>query len=179
MSNRTAHTGSLVLSALFTALTAICAQLQIPLPAVPLSLALLPVLLCGALLPHRFSALSMLAYALLGAAGVPVFSGFAAGPSVLLGPTGGFILGYALCAPAISLLTRGKRFALRALLPAMAAGTLLCYAAGTLWFAFSTGAGLLSGLAACVLPFLPGDCVKLLLAAMLAVRIRPALKAIS
>ena len=176
MPTRRQHTGQLVLAALFTALTAVCAQVQIPLPAVPIALTLLAVYLCGALLSPRYAALSMLAYALLGAAGVPVYSGFVAGPSILLGPTGGYILGFALCAPAVAHLTRRLGFTLRGLCIAMAAGTALCYAFGTAWFMAVTGTGLAASLSACVLPFLPGDAAKIALAAVLALRIRPAIR---
>ena len=85
MSARSALTRNLVLAALFAALTAVCSQIQIPLPMVPINLALFAVHLCGALLGAKWGALSMCAYVLLGAVGVPVFSGFASGPAVLFG----------------------------------------------------------------------------------------------
>ena len=76
MKNRSALTRNLVLAALFAALTAVCSQIQIPLPMVPINLALFAVHLCGALLGAKWGALSMTAYALLGVVGAPVFSGF-------------------------------------------------------------------------------------------------------
>jgi len=168
--NRTTH--HLVLAALFTAMTAVCAQIQIPLPAVPVSLALLAVHLCGALLPPRFSALAMFAYALLGCLGVPVYSGFAAGPSILFGPTGGYILGFVLSAPVTGLLIRRLGTSPRSLYLSMAAGFAVCCAFGTGWFMAVTGTPLAAGLTACVLPFLPGDVMKIALAALLARRLR-------
>ena len=173
MPGRNQRTQQLVLAALFTAMTAICAQIQIPLPPVPISLALLSVLLCGALLAPRYALYAMLGYALLGALGVPVFSGFGAGPSALFGPTGGYILGYALCAPAVALLKR--RLGAGRLPLCMTLGLLVCYALGTAWFAFLSGCGAAAALSACVLPFLPGDLLKIALAALLARRISRAL----
>ena len=73
-SSRRTATRSLVLCALLAALTAICSQIQIPLPMVPLNLALFAVHLSGALLGWKYGALSMVVYALLGVIGVPVFA---------------------------------------------------------------------------------------------------------
>lgn len=176
MSARSRHTGQIVLAALLTALTAVCAQIQIPLPAIPLSLTTFAVYLCGALLPPRFSAFSMLAYALLGLIGVPVYAGFVSGPSVLFGPTGGFLVGFILCAPLTGRLVQRFGPSLRGLCCAMGAGTLVCYALGTAWFMLITGSSAAASLAACVLPFLPGDAVKIALAATLTRRLRTALK---
>lgn len=167
----------LVLAALFTALTAVCSQLQIPLPMIPINLALFSVYLCGALLGAKWSVLSMTAYMMLGAVGVPVFAGFGSGPSVLFGRTGGYILGYILAAATVGVLSRlwGQRFA--GLCAAMAVGMLVCYLFGTIWFMVLTGMGPVASLSYCVWPFLPGDMVKIALAALLAVRLRKPLRA--
>lgn len=173
---RFAFTQRLTLAALMCALTAVCAQIQIPLPPVPASLALLGVYLCGALLGGRWGAASLGAYVLLGAAGLPVFAGFAGGVSVLFGPTGGFLPGYVLCAAVTGSLSRRLGFTRRGLILSMAAGTCACYLPGAAWFCLSSGTGLLSALSACVLPFLPGDALKILLGAHLCLRLRPALR---
>lgn len=168
-------TAVLVLSALMCALVAVLSQLQIPLPPVPLSLALLGVHLCGVLLPGRWGAAAVGAYVLLGALGVPVYAGFSGGPSVLLGPTGGFLFGYALCAALEGALIRRLGFSRRTLAAAMLSGTAVCYALGAMWFAAVTGSGAAQSLAACVLPFLPGDAVKIALAVTLALRLQKTL----
>ena len=178
MSARTRHTGQLVLAALMTALTAVCAQIQIPLPPVPVSLATLCVYLCGALLPPRYAAYAMASYALLGLCGVPVFAGFAAGPSALLGPTGGYIAGYVFSSPVIALLLRKTGLTPRALALSMAAGAALCCLMGTLWFIFITGSSLSAALFSCVLPFLPGEAAKITVAAILSMRIKRAVHSI-
>lgn len=172
---RTNSTARLVLAALLCALTAVLSQIQIPLPPVPVSLSLLGVHLCAALLPWRLSASAMGAYVLLGACGVPVFAGFAAGPSVLLGPTGGFLFGYILCAALESAMITRLRFTRRALTACMAAGTAACYGCGLVWFSISTGSGLTQSLSVCVIPFLPGDILKIVFAASIAIRLQKTL----
>ena len=167
-----AKVNGLIACALMAALTAVCSQIQIPLPMVPINLALFAVHLAGALLGPGKGALSMAVYALLGAVGVPVFAGFRAGPAALFGKTGGYILGYILCAALVGLLSRRWGFSFAKLCLAMALGVALCYLFGTIWFMAITRLGLMTSLSYCVLPFLPGDAVKLALAALLARRLQ-------
>lgn len=173
---RAKTTQLLTLSALLCALCAVFSQIQIPIPPVPISLSLLAVHLCGALLGSRWGTAAVCCYVALGAVGVPVFSGFAGGVSVLFGPTGGFLIGYILCAYAVGTLTARLGFSRRSLLLSMAAGTLLCYGAGTAWFMLVTGTDLAGSLTACVLPFIPGDSLKILLAASLSIRLQKPLR---
>lgn len=84
----------LVLCALLTALLAVCSQIQIPLPYVPINLALFAVHLAGALLGPLYGGLSVLIYLLLAAVGVPVLAGFRGGLGALMGSTGGYVVGY-------------------------------------------------------------------------------------
>ena len=169
---RNTLTCQLVLAALFAALTAVCSQIQIPLPMIPINLALFAVHLCGALLGAKWGALSMAVYALLGAVGVPVFAGFGSGPAVLFGKTGGYIIGYILCAAIVGLLSRRLGFTFPKLCLSMVVGVAVCYLFGTIWFMVITGMNLVTSLTYCVIPFLPGDVVKILLAALLALRLQ-------
>lgn len=169
-------TGKLTLAALMCALTAVLAQIQVPLPPVPINLALLGVHLCGCLLGWRMGAAAMAAYALLGAAGLPVLAGFSGGPAVAFGPTGGFIIGYILAAGVEGLLLRRVPFAARTLAAAMLLGTTVCYGCGLAWFMITTGSTLPSALAVCVLPFLPGDAIKILVAVKLCLRLQKPLR---
>ena len=176
MKIRSSLTMNLVMAALFAALTAVCSQIQIPLPMVPINLALFAVHLAGALLGAKWGALSITAYALLGVVGAPVFSGFASGPAVLFGKTGGYILGYILCALLVGLLSRRIGFNAKGLVIAMVVGVAACYIFGTIWFMAITGMNLQLSLTYCVLPFLPGDAVKIALATFLALRLRKPLQ---
>ncbi len=174
MQNRVSSvpTRMLVLCALFAALTAVCAQLTIPIGAVPVSLSLLPVLLCGALLPTRYAALSMAGYMLMGLCGLPVFSNLTGGAAKLFSVTGGYIVGYLPCVYLESFMIArlGRDYWKQCL--AMALSVLVCYAFGTAWFMVTKHTGLLPSLSLCVFPFLPFDAVKIALAALLSVRLQ-------
>ena len=173
---RSKTTQLLTLSALLCALLAVLSQIQIPLPPVPISLSLLAVHLCGALLGTRWGAAAVGCYVLLGAVGVPVYAGFAGGVSVLFGPTGGFLFGYILCAMIVGLLTKKLGFARRNLMLSMTAGTLVCYGMGMAWFSLTAGTSLSASFSACVLPFIPGDLIKIALAAVLSLRLQKPLR---
>lgn len=173
---RSKTTQYLTLSALLCALLCVLSQIQIPLPPVPISLSLLAVHLCGALLGWRWGTAAVGCYVFLGAVGVPVYAGFAGGVSVLLGPTGGFLFGYILCALAVGMMVEQLGFTRRTLLLSMATGTLLCYVTGTAWFMFTTGSALWGCLTVCVLPFIPADAIKIALAAALCRRLQNALR---
>ena len=173
---RSKTTQRLTLSALLCALLAVLSQLQIPLPPVPISMSLLAVYLCGALLGSRWGAAATSCYVALGAMGVPVYAGFVGGVSVLFGPTGGFLFGYILCARLTGRLSKRLGFSRRGLTIAMLLGTLLCYAAGTAWFMLITGTDLTGSLAICVLPFIPGDVIKVIFAVLLCLRLQKPLR---
>jgi biotin transport system substrate-specific component len=152
-------------------LVALCAQISIPLYPVPITGQTLAVLLAGALLGWRLGALAMLAYLAEGLAGLPVFAGglsawspSPAGVPVILGPTLGYLVGFVPAAALVGWLAeRGwdRHILLTAL--AMALGNLVIYAVGLAGLArFVPPGGLLS---AGLLPFLPGDALKIALAA--------------
>ena len=160
-------TRRMILCALFAALTAVSAQVVIPMGPVPVNLALLPLLICGALLPLRFALASVLVYIGMGGAGLPVFAGMAGGPGVLLGPTGGYIIGYVLCVAVTSLLMgKGVKRPV-----AMVVGVAACYALGTPWLMVSAGMSLPQALLSGVIPFILGDILKVFLASYLAKRL--------
>lgn len=161
----------LCLCALFAALTAIASQIQIPLPMIPINLALLAVHLCGALLGKRLGGLATGTYAVLGLCGLPVFAGFKGGPGVLFGPTGGYILGYLLCAFVVGLCREKWGLNYLKLCLGMILGAASCYAFGTVWFMLLTGNSLWVSLGYCVFPFLIGDALKIALAAFLTQRL--------
>lgn len=174
--SRSTQTGNLILCALFAALTAVCSQIQIPLPMIPINLALFAVFLAGALLGPRFGSASMVVYLLLGAIGVPVFAGFGGGPGILLGKTGGYLLGYILAAGLTGFLSRKWGFSFLPLAAAMLLGAGVCYLFGTVWFMVVTGSSLWMSLLYCVFPFLPGDAVKIALASVLALKLKQRLR---
>lgn len=165
-------TYTLAYCALFAALTAGLSQLAIPIGPVPINLATFSVLLAGVVLGSRKGAYSMAVYVLLGLAGLPVFAQFKGGFGAIVGPTGGYIVGYVAAAWLAGFLSERlpKKSFFAAL--SMAAGLLSCYTLGTAWFLFSTHTAFLRALGLCVLPFLPGDAVKIAFAAVLAPRLQ-------
>lgn len=120
----------------------------------------LGVFLAGAVLGAKRGMLAVGMYLLTGALGMPVFSGFSAGVQRIVGPTGGYLLGYVLCAAAVGLAAQ-KGAGGWTLAAAMAMGTALCYGLGTVWFMAQTDVSFAGAMAACVIPFLPGDAAKI------------------
>jgi biotin transport system substrate-specific component len=156
-----------------SALVAVCAHLALPLyfTPVPLSLAPLAVLLLGLLLSPRLAAATLGAYLAEGVMGLPVFAPSPLAPSGmahLLGPTGGYLLAYPLAAALIAFLVRrtSRGFAPAAL--TAAAGSFVILACGALWLAILTHASAQTVFTLAVLPFLPGDALKVAAAAGLA-----------
>ncbi len=175
------RTLDLAYCALFTALMAACAWISVPVPKpfVPFTMQTFAVFAAVMTLGGRRGFYSVLAYLLLGAAGAPVFSGFRGGLGVLLGNTGGYLIGFIALALVYWFMTAflGDRPAIR--ITACAAGLIACYAFGTAWFLLagaSGSMGLLSALGLCVFPFLVPDAVKLALAAALSARLRKNMK---
>ena len=166
----------LAYTALFTVLLTVCTWISLPVPPVPFTLQTFAVFAALGTLGGRRGTYAVGAYLLLGLAGAPVFSGFQGGAGVLLGATGGYILGFLASALLYWALTArlGDRTAVRA--AAMAAGLIVCYAFGTAWFltvyAHTAGPiGLGAALGMCVFPFVLPDLAKLALALALSRRL--------
>ncbi len=151
-------TKNLVLAALFAALTAVLAQIQLPIGPVPFNLAVFGAFLAGMLLSPLWASASMGVYMLLGVIGIPVFAGFQGGPGVLFGKTGGYVIGYIFIALMTSAASKSGNKWIAAL--GMTGGLLICYALGTAWFMLITKADLISSLGWCVFPFVIPDICK-------------------
>lgn len=160
-------TRQLCYTALFAALTAVCSQLVIPTPwQIPISMSTLAVFLSGALLGAKWGTLAQAVYLLLGLVGVPVFAGFRGGFQVLAGPTGGYLIGYLAAAVLTGLLI--SRVRTRWMPPvAMVVGLAACYAFGTAWFVILNQTPFGAALGMCVLPYLPGDALKIVAATLI------------
>lgn len=159
--------------ALFAALLSICSWLTIPLPEISITMQTFGVFLTMGLLGGGWGTVACLIWMLLGAAGLPVFSGFRGGFGVLLGPTGGYILGFLAACLIYWAVTAGLGKKYRWL--AMVLGLLCCYAFGTLWYMFaylgSSEVTIWAVLAKCVVPFVLPDLAKLYLADFLTRRL--------
>ena len=172
------RTKDLTLIALFTVLTAACAWISVPVPAPLIQFTMQTFALFAALLilGGKRGTYAVTAYLLLGAAGAPVFSNFRGGPSVLLGATGGYILGFFFTALLYWLMTARLGESLPVKLAAGVLGMVTYYAFGTAWYLvlyarMGKPVGLWTALGYCVLPFILPDLIKLGLAALLAQRV--------
>lgn len=173
---RKMRTIELTTCALFAALTAVLSQVVIPIQPVPINLATFSVFLAGALLGGKLGAVSQGVYVLLGAVGVPVFTMFRGGVGVLVGPTGGYIIGYVLAAGLIGFIAERYGNKIYVLLLAMFAGFLAYMATGTCWYMFCMKTRLVEALMACVVPFLFFDVLKMIAAAVLTRCLKPILQ---
>lgn len=166
----------LVYTALFVALISVGAFIAIPIGPVPIVLQNMFVLLAGLLLGPAWGTACVAVYLLVGLAGLPVFAGGTSSIGKLFGPTGGYLLGYlpAVLATGVISRTLGEKPGSDVL--AMAAGSVIVYAAGVPWLkiAFSLSWG--KAVAAGMVPFLPGDVLKIAAAAVIAGKIRPFVK---
>lgn len=165
----------MILAALFAALTAVLAQIQIPLPftPVPVSGQSFGPMLAGLVLGPRLGFMSQLVYLALGLVGAPVFSGGAAGPGQIVGPTGGYLVGFVLGAAvtgAVSRISLGPP-AVRFGAAAVLGGVVTVYIIGVPWLAYSLGLPAREAIAAGVTPFLLGDLFKVTGASLLGRRL--------
>ncbi len=148
--------------------TGLGAQLRIPLPftPVPVTLQTFFVLSSGVALGSLLGSASQMLYIILGILGFPYFSGWASGWRTLLGPTGGYIIAFALAPLLVGWLTRGKTSLWRIMI-GMFVGNLLIYALGAGWLAYINALPLSQAVLKGVLPFLPGDILKIISASLL------------
>ena len=177
------ETIDLAYMALGAVLIALCSWISIP-AVVPFTMQTFAVFLVLLILGGKRGTMTIVVYVLLGAVGLPVFSQFGAGIGVLLGSTGGYILGFIFMGLTYRLVTgaagRSRSGKVRwTEAAALVLGLLVLYAFGTAWYMFmyartQGGAGLMSVLLLCVIPFVIPDLIKLALALALARRLAPA-----
>lgn len=170
-------TKKIVICSLFVALMSIFAQISIPLgfTPVPINLGPMIVLLCGAILGSKLGALSMLIYLMIGAIGAPVFANFSGSFGIIIGPTGGYIIGYIACAFIVGILIEKLSFTNFTIVISMILGMIACYTIGTIWFMIITKTELVASITLCVLPFIPGEILKIIAATSLTKKLRPIL----
>lgn len=169
--------------ALFAVLTAVCAWITVPLPKpfVQFTLQTFAVFMTLDALGGRRGTYTVVVYLLLGAVGVPVFSGMQGGLGVLLGSTGGYIIGFIAMALVYWLMTARLGASLPVTVAASVLGLAVCYAFGTAWYltVYTSTNGplsLMTALGWCVFPFIIPDLVKLALALVLSRRVKKFLK---
>lgn len=168
----------LVITALSAAILCILAPISIPLgfTPIPVTLGFFAVVMVGILLGSFRGTVCVFVYILLGAVGLPVFSGFVGGLPKVVGPTGGYLWGYLF----MTFLTGffAEKFAGKWYMCLLGAvlGSAICYAFGTVWMALQLSMGPMEALMAGVIPFIPLDLVKILAAVFVCCPIRAQLR---
>ncbi len=149
-------TSDMVMVGLFTAILSVLSVLQIPTPSgVPFTLQTFVVALAGYVLGAKRGAVTILLYIILGGLGVPVFSGMRGGFGVILGPTGGFMIGFlglvSFCGAALRIRFQAARIGIGM------AGLAVCHICGAFWFAFLMKQGIPESFLLVSVPYLLKD----------------------
>ena len=164
MNSETGTSKKIVFTALFAALTAVCGFISIPVPGTPIPIVLqnMLVVLTGLMLGPVWGVAATVLFLAAGALGLPVFSGGTGGFARLMGPTGGFLYGYALATPVIRLVL------------ATVLGFVVMYIPGVLHFMRVMDKTFSQTMTLCVIPYIPGDIVKMVVAVLLSSKLRTA-----
>lgn len=168
-------------TALFTAVICVSCLIKIPLGVIPIVLQNIMCILCALLIGGAAGALPTLLFLLVGLIGFPVYSGGTGGIAVWLGPTGGFLPGYLIGAFAAGLISGKPDIEEKKLCAglifrmsiAVITGLILIYIPGVIGFMLWSKTPFVKTMAVCVLPFIPGDVIKALIAVPVAVKLRP------
>lgn len=168
------------LMALLAALLCILAPLAVPVGPIPITLATMVIYFTVYVIGPWMGTGSVLIYILLGAVGLPVFSGGAGGFGKIAGPTGGYIIGYIFMALIGGAIIKATKYNVWIALAAWVVGTAVLYAFGTAWYLILTSVNgnpktLGVALSYCVIPFLPGDAIKIVAGTFLGKAVRTAL----
>ena len=171
MKDKKLTTYQMAVTAVRAAVLCVLGPLTVPIGAVPISLANFVICLTAWLLGPKFGTLSVVIYLVLGAIGIPVFSGYGAGLAKLAGPTGGYLVGYLLLAFIGGMFIEKSKGNPVISAVGLVLGDAACYVLGTIWFMVLTGLDLPTSLTYCVIPYLPGDVIKIVLASLLTIQL--------
>lgn len=163
-----------VVCALFAAIIALVAPFAIVIGPVPITFTLFALALVAFVGGSGMGAVATGIYILMGVIGMPVFSGFKGGLSAFMDPTGGFIFAYIFIALILGQCVKTDNKAVTGMLFALALA--VCYISGTVWYMFITKASLVTALTLCIVPFIPFDIIKLIVAYIVAKAIRRTLR---
>lgn len=182
------NTKNLVLCGVCAAIMAILSPIPFSIGAIPITLGFFAAFICSGVLPPKLSVMTQIVYLLLGAVGMPVFSNFGGGLEKLVGPTGGFLLGYPIMALVISLLLecydkrirRGEVWRTVWTVMTLAVGAVVGHTCGALWYSARMHVTILQALMAATVPFILPEIIKIAAASVLLPilrkRIRPMAK---
>ncbi len=173
----TKSVSELTLCAVSCAVLCVLSPFVIPVGVIPVTLATFGVYTLSAVFGLKRSCVAIGVFLLMGAVGVPVFSGFRGGISVLIGPTGGFLFGYLPCAATVGVVS-DRTSSRWALCLSMLFGTGLLYLCGTLWYGITAHVSVTTALSVCVVPFLVFDALKITAATALSSKLKSVWKSV-
>jgi biotin transport system substrate-specific component len=162
----------LILCGVFAAITSVLAQVDIPLPLVPISGQTLAVGLTAVILGSRYGTLSILVYIALGAIGLPVFAEMKAGVHILVGPTGGYIFGFIVTAFVTGFILEKTTFNIKMAMVANVIGMIITLVMGTIQLKLVLDMSWSAALAAGVYPFIVVGLIKAYLASWIGITVR-------
>jgi biotin transport system substrate-specific component len=165
-------TRQLTLIGVMTAVTCILGPLSLPIGVVPISLTNLAIYLAIYALGGKRGTLSYIVYLFIGLIGLPVFSGFSGGFTKLFGPTGGYLIGFAFMAFISGIFIDKFSNKIYMCFLGMVFGTIVTYILGTSWLAYETKMTFNAALYVGVIPFIPGDLVKIVFASLIGPQIK-------
>lgn len=170
----------MAMTGLMTAAICIIAPFSIPLPfsPVPISFTNFVIFIAIYILGMKAGVLSLLIYLALGTVGLPVFSGFSGGLAKLAGPTGGYLIGFIFLALIQGFIMERFDYKTSAAIAGMVAGMAVCYIFGTVWLAFQVEQSFVASLSIGVIPYLPGDVIKIIAAVIIGPKLRAAIQRI-
>lgn len=168
-------TREMALMGVMTAVISILGPLSIPIGIVPISLQNFAIYIAFYALGMKRGTISTLTYILLGAVGLPVFAGYSAGFSKLFGPTGGYLIGFVFMAIIAGYFIDSYSDKWYMCFLGMVLGTAVCYGFGTAWLAYQANMSAGAALAAGVIPFMPGDLLKIVISTAIGPKIRNSL----
>ncbi len=178
MNDKRLSVKTITMCGLMAAVCCILGPIAVPIGTIPVSLGVMAVYLCAYVLGAVKGTIATIVYLLLGAVGLPVFSGYEGGFGKLAGPTGGYLVGFIFLAFISGLFIERfpiSKWYLHAL--GMVLGLLVCYCIGTAYFMHLMNMKLMPSLAACVFPFLPFDAIKIALCILIGDKVKSALNA--
>ncbi|MBD3109775.1 biotin transporter BioY [Bacillus sp. AGMB 02131] len=161
-----------IITALFTAFITIFSQVTIPLPPVPITGQTLAIGIAATILGRKYGTLSVLLYLIIGAVGVPVFAGMSGGISKLVGPTGGYLVGFLPTAYIIGLFVEKTKLCFTNAFIANIIGMVITLAFGTAWLKIAASLSWSAAIAGGVTPFLLVGILKAAIAAYISVLVR-------
>ncbi len=172
METRNERLRTVILCSLFAAITAVLAQVNIPLPIVPISGQTLAVGLTATILGSKRGTIAILCYIALGAIGLPVFAEMKGGAQILVGPTGGYITGFVITAFVTGYILEKTKFSLKMALVANIIGMLITLIVGTVQLKYVLDLSWSAALAAGVYPFIVVGLIKAFLASWIGIIVR-------